>query len=200
MAHVEKLINYSHIRPEDGEALERFSVSLSSCKNVLLAMGYLNKIENPESMRKIIEKLPRKLQERWRDTADTIISVNKRDVTIKDIADFLQQKARSLMNPVFGKLPSDAKSEGRSRGYKPNPIRQSNFAINADNIEVKAEPKVPVKACPICDKLHSIYECFVFKKKSQQERLELVSLKRLCFSCLRRGHQSVCVLFQEKAL
>ena len=41
-----------------------FFVSLTSCKNTLQEIGYINKIENPDSLQKVVQK--------WRDIADDI--------------------------------------------------------------------------------------------------------------------------------
>jgi hypothetical protein len=57
-AYVERVTNYPSRKSEDGESLQRFSVVLTTCKNGLKQIGHLNKIENPNSLQKIIEKLP----------------------------------------------------------------------------------------------------------------------------------------------
>ena len=68
MAHLEQLTKGNPIKPEDhADLLEQFSISLMSASYTLKAIGYLNKIENPDTshtMKKIIERLPYKLQER----------------------------------------------------------------------------------------------------------------------------------------
>ena len=66
MAHEDKLTNRSPIEAEDGDSLEQFSISLMNCSDTLKAIGYLNKIKNPNGMKKIIKWWPFKLQEKWR--------------------------------------------------------------------------------------------------------------------------------------
>ena len=63
-------------------------------------------------MRKIIERLPSKLQSSWRDNADRILNADKREVCIEDIASFVEEKSRALSNPIFGKLPFSGTAEG----------------------------------------------------------------------------------------
>ena len=62
MAYVDKVTNGPAIKAEDAEALESFSTLLASCTNTLKAIGYSSKFESPDCMRKIIERLPPKLQ------------------------------------------------------------------------------------------------------------------------------------------
>ena len=66
-------------------------------------------------MRKIIERLPPKLQSSWRDNADRILNADKREVCIEDIASFVEEKSRALSNPIFGKRPFLAKDKKKSQ-------------------------------------------------------------------------------------
>lgn len=49
-AYVDRLTNGPPIRSEDRSALQKFSVLLTSCKNTLKDIGYLNKLENPDAL------------------------------------------------------------------------------------------------------------------------------------------------------
>ena len=82
------------VRSEDGSTLQRFSVMLTSCKNALKEIGYQSKIENPDTMQRIVEKFPFGWRQKRREKADSI----------KDIADFVETKARVANHPVFGNI------------------------------------------------------------------------------------------------
>ena len=49
-AYVDRVINGQSIRGEDGAALQKFSILLTSCSNTLREIGYLNRLENPDSL------------------------------------------------------------------------------------------------------------------------------------------------------
>ena len=55
-------------------------------------------------MQKIAEKLPFGLRQKWREKADRITEGEKREVSIDDIADFVQTNARVANHPVFGSV------------------------------------------------------------------------------------------------
>ena len=74
--YVDHVINAQPIHAEDGPALQRFSILLTSCTNTLNEIGYLNSLENPESLRKIVDRLPYLLRLKWRDVVDTIDKCN----------------------------------------------------------------------------------------------------------------------------
>ena len=100
-AYLERITKTPQIKAEDSEALQRFSVLLTSCKNTLKEIGYLNKLENPDSLQNVISRLPYSMRQKWRDVADDIMSNEKREITFEDIASFEEVKARILLIPFF---------------------------------------------------------------------------------------------------
>ena len=74
-------------------------------------------------MRKIIERLPPKLQSSWRHSADRILSADKREVCIEDIASFVEEKSRAQSNPNSEIFPSWLRIRRRARreGRNQNP-------------------------------------------------------------------------------
>lgn len=62
-AHVQRLV----------DGLQQFSVQLTSCTNTLDKTGYLEKLNNFDNLKKIIDRLPYVMRVRWRDNVDRII-------------------------------------------------------------------------------------------------------------------------------
>ena len=130
-AYVDRVTNGSAIKAEDGTALQSFSVLLTSCKNTLSDIGYLSKIENPDSLRKVVARLPFNLRQKWCDVADDITERKAREVTFADIASFVEMKARVLTHPIFGDISSEPKSRSVLEGRKPMNRRASSFGADA---------------------------------------------------------------------
>ena len=157
-------------------------------------------------MRKIIARLPPKLQSSWRDHADRILNADKREVCIEDIASFVEEKSRALSNPIFGKLPFLAKDKRKSqtRGTKskpegsgPGPRELSNFSTSSqkspmdqNKSQEKKSEDLSKRSCLFCRQIHNLVDCPAFAKIPVRERYDFVMKQRLCFSCLRGGHQS----------
>ena len=93
-AYVDRVINGQPIRAEDGPALQRFSILLTSCSNTLKEIGYLNRLENPDSLRKIVDRLPYQLRLKWHELVDSITQRQARDPNLKDITDFVEARSR----------------------------------------------------------------------------------------------------------
>ena len=95
-AYVSRVTNGPPITHEGGQALQKFSTLLMSCKNTQREVGYVNKIKNPDNMQRVKERLPFPLRQRWRDVADDITINKHREMTFEDIASFVESKARAL--------------------------------------------------------------------------------------------------------
>lgn len=71
-AYVDRVTKSPAVKAEDSKGLQKLSTLLASCKNTLKSIGYGSKIENPDSLRGVVERLPYNLTKRWRSTADRI--------------------------------------------------------------------------------------------------------------------------------
>ena len=109
---------------------------MTTCKNTLNEIGYLSKIENPDSLKKVVARLPFSLQQKCGEVADEITEAKAREVTIADIGDFVEKKARILTHPIFGDIISEPKSESVLDGKRPGNRRLSSFAADAHNLKL----------------------------------------------------------------
>ena len=88
----------------------------------------MNKLENPDSLQNVISRLPYSIRQKWRDVADDIISNKKREITFKDIASFVEVKARILTHPIFSKINNE--SRNKSPPDPKGPRSRYTFGIN----------------------------------------------------------------------
>ncbi|CAB3981354.1 PREDICTED: uncharacterized protein LOC107342904, partial [Paramuricea clavata] len=191
-AYVDRVTNGPSIKSEDANSLQKFSILLTSCKNALKDIGYLSKIENPESLRKIVNRLPYALRRKWRDVADNITENQEREITIDDISTFVAKVARAAAHPIFGDLNGDSKElKGRD---EQNHLRRrgenkprSNFAVDGKQNSADQYARPTIK-CPQCDANHWLSQCTQFRTMSLIDRFNLVRKRGLCDNCLTRGH------------
>ena len=178
-SHVQRLIEGPPIKNEDGAALQQFSVQLTSCTNTLEKIGFLDRLNNSDNLKKIIDRLPYAMRVRWRDHVDRIVEREARDVTIKDVNDFVTAKARATTHPVFGKISIDNKKFPKQHQKSQQHVKASGFLVQSSF----QPPK-----CPQCGSNHWLSRCDKFKKQSLDERQKFVREKKLCNNCLSTGH------------
>ena len=173
-AHVQRVIEGPPIKHEDGSALQEFSIQLTSCTNTLERIGYLDKLNNSDNLKKIIDRLPYSMRANWRDYVDRIVQNKARDINIKDLNEFVTAKARATTHPVFGKIST----EGKTKILNPR-LRRHGFSTYANS----EGPK-----CALCESNHWLSRCDKFRKQSLEERQKFVREKKLCNNCLATGH------------
>lgn len=169
-AYVERLTKIQPVASEDASALQRFLVMLTHCKNALKEIGYQSKIENPDTMQKIVERLPFGLRQKWREKADSITEGKKREVSIEDIADFVEAKARVAHHPVFGNVTNISrnfveKNDATRRNRNPRlKVSQGTYLATQGNLPDDKTERVdgaqnvvsvnPNLKCPLCEANH----------------------------------------------
>ena len=163
-------------------------------------------------MRKIIERLLWKLQVSWRDNVDRIVNTEGRYISIDDIFLLVEQKARALSNPVFGKLPFLEKENknNRDRGQSAKSEKCSDRQISFVTITDKKPPKTSSrvssnsanpfkKKCPFCNADHTFAECSSFAQVPAADQRDFVMKQRLCFFLL-EWRPPVQSLLQEETM
>ena len=111
-AYVDKVANVPQIKSKDGEALQKFSVLLISRRNTLKGTEYLSKIDNPDSLRGIVNRLPH----------------------------FVEREARAATHPVFGDISGNLKDKESHRKKPPVRFKGSTMGDkSAETISNKIE-------------------------------------------------------------
>ena len=192
-AYVDRVINGQPIRAEDGSALQRFSILLTSCSNTLKEIGYLNRLENPDCLRKIVDRLPYSLKLKWRDLVDSITQREARDPNLKDLTDFVEVRSRVTNHPIFGKVQVEQKSSNskfndrRKKDGKTFTADGQQKPPNSNQPPNKTDERKQPK-CPSCSRNHWLSQCNDFKKLRLSDRYKFVRAKGLCINCLVSGH------------
>ena len=151
--------------------------------------------------------MPLWLRQRWREKAAHITEDLKREVTLGDIAEFVEAKARIANHPVFGNIHSnDDKNNAVGTGSKRRhriPSKEhkgSTFMTQGTTSESTTDPTkdntehVPNKSnvkCPLCKESHWLSRCQLFRGKSVDEQISFVRSKGLCDNCLVAGHMAM---------
>ncbi|XP_043204945.1 uncharacterized protein LOC122372129 [Amphibalanus amphitrite] len=179
-AFVDILTDWNSIKPGDVDSLDKFSIALTSCLNVMKDIPPGSReTDHPRTMRKIVEKLPYHCQDSWRNRVIQIKEEANRKVTFEDIVVFVDREVRKITDPTFGKL---TKPDGS--GKKPH-------IVSATGVNKDASPRV--MTCLYCAEQHSTDSCERLNHEPYEKRRTFIVEQRLCFGCLRQRHQiSVC--------
>ena len=126
-------------------------------------------------------------------------------MTIADIADFVETKARILTHPMFGDTISEPKSKSVLDGKRPANRRLSSFAADAHNSSSSTDGgasddtlvlgnREPTLSCPLCKATHWLSQCKDFRSRNVSERYQIAGEKELCHNCLIPRHYAAVLL------
>lgn len=134
-AYVDKVTEGPALKAEDSKGLQKLSTLLRSCRNTLKSIGYASQIENPDSLRGVVERFPFDLRKKWSATADKITEGEDREIRFDDIVAFFEKESRTSSHPVFGDIPRSNDQEREKKGTRNSKFKNNNFAtrVGSDN-------------------------------------------------------------------
>lgn len=167
-----------------------FSDELKGCVSALDAMGYKAEINSQHILVQIIDKLPMHFKFKWLNKVRTIKAL-KRLPNIDDLVVFIVNGAIELNDPVYGELCDNKQPKINCDDKQRVPQKFSSHGVSlnlGNNYKSKSNEKFNCILCP--EMTHDLFKCERFKANNIFERRKIVKNNRLCFNCLKSGHQA----------
>ncbi|XP_043220311.1 uncharacterized protein LOC122389655 [Amphibalanus amphitrite] len=181
---VDRILNWPAIKVDEIDAMDDFSIALRTCYNSMAGMvTETSELDHPKTIRKILEKFPPTIQDRWRRLAEDVREHKNRIVTFKDLVDFVEREARIATNPLFGRHLFPA-TRGKPEGQRSGPANRYSLAAHIGPANHGGQP-VP---CLWCKAMHPLDECAHFVQNPMEVKREFIRNNSLCFGCLVQGH------------
>ena len=87
--YIAKLSSWPAVRPNDGTALQEFSIALEQARNAMTGMQYMNDLNTANVLRQLWEKLPRYLCSKWTEKVSKIRSTKQHIASFNDFSQFV---------------------------------------------------------------------------------------------------------------
>ena len=183
-AYEYKALNWPEVKTKHSVALNRFSIFLMRCKNTMEGSKYLSKLAQPETIQKLVLKLPFSLRTRWRRLVDHIMEVELRLVNFGDLADFVDNESRVATNPVFGRIVDDTKPRATGTSHlrkRPGERKSLELSLATQIHSNQCPPTVALCSnpsspednfkCPFCKLGHALDYCDSLRSRPYPERI-----------------------------
>ena len=175
---IKSLIGKTRNLPAIDEAEPESIIAFANAVNNLVATmsslkqeGHMN---NPGLMEELLRKLPASLQLNW------CMSKPEDTENLQAFATWMMRVATAATSMPTPSFSANEKST--------HDFRQSHRQMLNSN---DSRPKNPNLKCLRCNTDgHSVTKCSQFLSDTIENRWNLVAAKKLCFSCLRTGHQT----------
>ena len=191
-AHITKLSSWPPIRPNDGLALQDFSIALDQAKCAMKGMSHMDDLNTAHVLRQLWEKLPKYLRTKWTERNNRTKSAKGRIADFEEFSQFVREQADLATDPVFSeqcasKPNHDEKDRGTHLKFTRKPLKRGKGTNLATGVNQEDSNQQTV-ACSLCKKPHNLNECELFLKKSLSDRRDFVVEKKLCFGCFSDQH------------
>ena len=148
-------------------------------------------------LEKVILRLPKWLQDKFRERLKKLKRQGRIIPTFKDIVEFLNVEflndQADLANYPFYTTSSEVKSHKRNEDRdKPHLRHLTTLTTSTTREASRLASNKDTKAsnCPLCSQYHPLYHYGVFKYKPVEERKALVNRKRICLNCINSKEHS----------
>ena len=101
-SYIKKAMMYPNLKANDSKGLDEFAVFLVECGNAVSSINSMRMLEYPDTLRKLVSKLPFHLHDRWRNT----IQQSKErfeSVSFHSLVSFVKREAIMANHPIFGR-------------------------------------------------------------------------------------------------
>ena len=195
-AYRKEINNWPSIKPGDGEGLQKFSDFLNQCCSAMSSISYLSSLDSAEENKKLVQKLPRYMSQRWARIVDSWLYGNENTghsyqgpyPPLAVFCRFLANEARIACGP--GNVSAPAEKLDRNRTWKPkakSTALASQTSTTNDKTAETPKPQRQVQCC-FCKGGHYVDKCDKWSKLPTDERKDWARKNGVCFGCLRRGH------------
>ena len=183
-SYVDKLVYDEPIKASDVDALSALALEMQKCEITL----FVSDIDNSDSLRRIVKRLPTYLRVTWVDVAHLIME-SGREPRFSDLSKFIDQKVR-VANSTYGlDLVRENKSHVSHKSHGSH--KESEVKVTTLTTQNKEVVKSEQIECVCCSGTCSdLALCHKFKSMSLEARSEFVKLHKLCFNCLKGKHMS----------
>ncbi|XP_030594029.1 uncharacterized protein LOC115786126 [Archocentrus centrarchus] len=208
----EKLNKWPKIGGKEYVKLREFSDFLQTCSNAMPHIKGLQVLNDCEENQKLLVKLPDWITSRWNRYVTEQLDQGKDYPSFQDFASFISKEARIACNPVSSlhvlkppaEIPVREAKRTKANAFVTN-VKASDTSATATkpNIE-EIKPRdsdkqkkrdIPpqissLSKCICCGENHTVHKCPKLTEMSADDKRKFVHENKLCFACLRKGHNS----------
>ncbi|XP_074034150.1 uncharacterized protein [Leptinotarsa decemlineata] len=159
------------IRENNFKELIHYSAEVSNMVSIMKSLGSKRYLENPQFIRELLTKIPDSMKLSWGEK----LEMKKGDINLEDFSLWLNEKASFACNV------STPRNETFSQKFT-NQMKRNERVYNIHTQNTH-------KTCGYCDKIYQESICPQMNHDDLNKRWEMVTGKKLCFSCLQKNHQ-----------
>ncbi|KAK0130929.1 hypothetical protein N1851_034390 [Merluccius polli] len=191
----DKLASWPKLQAKDSEGLRNFSDFLNACQEAIPHVMGLQILNDCEENQKLVQKLPDWLASRWNRQVTKTLNDHKEFPSFQDFTVFMSLEADVACNPITSFHALHSPDVSREKRNQRDMKRNKASVLNTQTVTHSESPKLTKEStkpqCMFCQSNnHQLYSCSEFMTRSLEERRQYVKEKRLCYGCMKNGHNA----------
>ncbi len=187
----DKIQSWHKVATKDTKDLREFVDFLSSVESAMPYVQGLQALNDCVENQRISAKLPEWLSSRWNRAVTKFQDEYKGFPDFKYFVEFLNKEARIACNPITSLQAIKPVEQERFRQPDQDHSKfQRNRNSSVKTFTTSSSEKTSVM-CVFCKRHdHTLHKCRKIMERPVEERLKFVQSEKLCFGCLKAGHNS----------
>ncbi|XP_065140047.1 uncharacterized protein [Paramisgurnus dabryanus] len=187
----DKIQSWHKIATKETKDLREFVDFLSSVESAMPYVQGLQALNDCVENQRISAKLPEWLSSRWNRAATKFQDECGRFPDFKYFVEFLNKEARIACNPITSLQAIKPAEQERTKYTDQDKYKfQRNRNSTAKTFTTSSSEKTSI-ICVFCKRYgHTLHKCRKIMERPVEERLKFVQAEKLCFGCLKTGHNS----------
>ncbi|KAK0144640.1 hypothetical protein N1851_016982 [Merluccius polli] len=149
----------------------------------------LNILNDCEENQKLVQKLPDWAASQWNRKVTQVMRDDQEFPSFQEFVFFIVTETEIACNPITSFHALHSSEANSSRPLKEKKCKSSVYHTQTvTETETQGQLKTGLK--PSQDSKHQLHRCPEFKGKALEERRKYVKEKRLCYGCLKTGHNA----------
>ncbi len=187
----DKIQSWHKIATKDTKDLREFVDFLSSVESAMPYVQGLQALNDCVENQRISAKLPEWLSSRWNRAVTKFQDEYKGFPDFKYFVEFLNKEARIACNPITSLQAIKPVEQDRFKQPDQDHSKfQRNRNSSAKTFTTSSSERTSIM-CVFCKRHgHTLHKCHKIMERPVEERLKFVQSEKLCFGCLKAGHNS----------
>ncbi|XP_071825532.1 uncharacterized protein [Apostichopus japonicus] len=179
------------IKGENSAAMKDYLTFCVVFGNAINESEILRKLDQTESIMKLVSKLPYRLRERWRLQAYRIKGKSHKLAGFHDYVEFVREQVKIATDSIYGDISMESSKDCSKFRQNRKSFKGFSTIIQEQKSRSKNEGKsLEYTKCLYCGNNHMLEVCRELGSKTHEEKLIFLRTKGLCFRCLDGNHIS----------
>ncbi|XP_071819881.1 uncharacterized protein [Apostichopus japonicus] len=179
------------IKGENSAAMKDYLTFCVVFGNAINESEILRKMDQTESIMKLVSKLPYRLRERWRLQAYRIKGKSHKLAGFHDYVEFVREQVKIATDSIYGDISMESSKDCSKFRQNRKSFKGFSTIIQEQKSRSKNEGRsMEYTKCLYCGNNHMLEVCRELGSKTHEEKLIFLRTKGLCFRCLDGNHIS----------